>query len=109
MSDPKCHLYLIMSDNSEAIGQVRFELERPDLAVVSISMAKDKRSRGYGTEALELALKQFNKLTDIRQVIAYVKPNNSRSIRMFEKAGFVKVVERSVKGQRALELVWRRE
>jgi len=109
MSDPNCHLYLIMSENSEAIGQVRFELERPDLAVVSISMAKDKRSRGYGTQALELALKQFNNLTDVRQVIAYVKPDNSRSIRTFEKAGFAKAVERSVKGQHALELVWKRE
>jgi UDP-2,4-diacetamido-2,4,6-trideoxy-beta-L-altropyranose hydrolase len=109
MSDPKCHLYLIMSDDSEAIGQIRFELERHDLAVVSISMAKDKRSRGYGTQALELALKQFTNLTDIKQVIAYVKPDNSRSIRTFEKAGFAKAVERNVKGQPALELLWKRK
>lgn len=107
--DPKCHLYIITDENSHPIGQARFEFEKPDSAVVSISMIQDKRSRGFGTQALQLALKHLSNSTEVIQVIAYVKPDNPRSSRAFEKAGFAKTGERNTKGQPAIEFTWQRK
>lgn len=108
MHNQNCRLYIVTSGKSEPIGQIRFDIENPGTAVVSIGIAKPMRNRGYGARALELALRQFSNDADVKQVIAYVKPENSQSMRAFEKAGFAKTAECKVKGQRALQLLWQR-
>lgn len=105
MNDSNCHLYVIMDQNSEPVGQVRFVREE-GRSVVSISIAKGKRGRGYGKEGLLSALKIFSRETGVKQVVAYVRPNNSSSIRMFEKAGFLNQGPHVVEGQDTLALSW---
>jgi UDP-2,4-diacetamido-2,4,6-trideoxy-beta-L-altropyranose hydrolase len=106
MKDPNCHLYLITEENSEPIGQLRFSVIEDSRSVVSISIAKDKRGYGHGTEGLLSALEALSKETAAKEVVAYVKPDNVSSIRMFEKAGFVNQGPRVVEGQNALAFLW---
>ena len=108
MHDPNCYLYVITNEKSEPIGQIRFDIEKPGAAVISVGMERQIRNRGYGTQALELSLRRISKDADVRQVVAYVKPENRQSIRAFEKAGFAKMVECNVKGQPALQFLWQR-
>jgi UDP-2,4-diacetamido-2,4,6-trideoxy-beta-L-altropyranose hydrolase len=110
MADPNCHLYVILNENSTAIGQVRFDIQRKGEAIVSISIAKDKRGHGYGTEALKLALKELVKsVPELRQVKAYVKIANTSSIRIFQRAGFAKEGKLMVENQAALQFRWTRD
>jgi RimJ/RimL family protein N-acetyltransferase len=108
MHDANCHLYIITDESSEPIGQIRYDLQTPDTAVVSISLARDMRNRGYGTKALIFSLRQFSKDVNVQQVIAYIKPQNTPSIRAFEKAGFAESGECEMNGQSALRFSWRR-
>jgi diamine N-acetyltransferase len=54
-----------------------------------IIMAEDHRNQGAGTEALELLLNYAFTVLDLRQVYANVGEDNTASIHLFNKLGFV--------------------
>lgn len=88
-ADPQRAMFIVLDDAQRPIGQVRFEPEDADGgAEVIISIAGDHRGRGLGTEALRAACEAYRPLGLARRVMAYIKPENVASIRIFEKAGF---------------------
>jgi UDP-2,4-diacetamido-2,4,6-trideoxy-beta-L-altropyranose hydrolase len=86
LSDPNCRLYVIECGR-RSIGQIRFEMEQ-NSAVISLSMAPDCRGQGLGTAALQAAMEQLFHTATVKQADAFVKKDNTASLRLFQKAGF---------------------
>ena len=80
-------LQYILVDQDEPVGQVRLTLEGED-AVVSYSIAPDKRGLGYGKEIIRLTQDLARRHSDIHRLVAQVKPSNPASILCFENCGF---------------------
>lgn len=100
-ADPNCHLYIVTDEAKHPVGQVRFDIQPDGSAETSISISKECRNRGYGTEALRLACHAFYQAVQVTRIVAYCKPQNLASIRVFEKAGFVPRGRELVKGHEA--------
>jgi RimJ/RimL family protein N-acetyltransferase len=76
----------------QAVGTARLDVAG-DEALVSLTVAPSHRGRGLGVEMLgALAEEAFTALR-LRRLLARVKPSNTRSRVVFERAGFVLVEE----------------
>jgi RimJ/RimL family protein N-acetyltransferase len=88
--DPKRGLFIIM-DGKIAIGQVRFDTQA-EKAVISVTLDKDYRSKGYGAQSIRQSSQWFlQKNINIKEICGQIKLENEGSIKAFEKAGFEQV------------------
>ncbi len=86
--DAGCFHYLVTDERQRPVGQVRFD-RLPDGSVeTDISIARDFRGRGIGSRMLHLACEALSKTGGIRKVVAYIRPENKASRKVFQKAGF---------------------
>lgn len=90
LCDPRCLLLIATDASSEPMGQVRFDMVSNGEAEVNISLAPAHRGKGYGTVVLSGACREAFHRMELRLIKAYIKPTNSGSIRIFERAGFGK-------------------
>lgn len=58
-------------------------------AGTDISIAREHRARGLGTEALWLACEMLGASGKAARIVARIKSENVASLRAFQKAGFV--------------------
>ena len=71
------------------IGQVRFDIEENNSAVISISIGANYRGFGLALCLLEKALRHFHERErQISKIYAYVKTENMASRYAFIRAGF---------------------
>ncbi len=83
-------LLLLFSVLNQPCGQVRFD-SGGHSAFIDISLDQEFRGRGFGSRMLYLAEEQLRlRKPGITQVIAWVKINNTASVRLFEKSGYKK-------------------
>lgn len=99
IQDPYCY-YLIGIDKDEhPIGQVRFDLDKETQeAEISLSVAPELQGFGYGIALIKSASDLLFHQTSVKIIKAFIKSENSRSIRAFEKAGFYKVADTVIEG-----------
>ncbi|MCM8774884.1 MAG: GNAT family N-acetyltransferase [Candidatus Omnitrophica bacterium] len=107
LQSPKCFIYIIETLEGLLVGQVRFDIRDNKLAEIDIHIQKDQRGRGYGLEALRLACDDLVKNVDLDGLLALVKSDNHRSIRLFHRAGFRERKKCKVKGFQAIEMIRR--
>lgn len=83
------YLFLLAFDKSDNfIGQIRFQLEN-NSATVSISLVKDFRGKGLAKKILiKSCAKVLSEQNNIKNIIAYIRPENKASIKGFESANF---------------------
>lgn len=90
LSSDRCRIFVITEADGTPVGQVRFE--RPEdaspEAEIDFSIALSHRGRGLGTEVLRLACQEYQRENHL-PVIGHVKPSNQRSMKIFERAGFI--------------------
>lgn len=80
-------LYIYEADKT-AVAVVRFDLE-DDAAKVSLTVAPSQRGKNLATPAMDAGLAAMAlEWPHVRYVVAYIKPDNVRSIRMCERSGF---------------------
>jgi len=60
-------------------------LDAPDLGFAFLAR---HRSKGYALECSQAVLERGRKVTQLRRILAITTPDNHRSIRVLEKAGF---------------------
>ncbi|MFB3813279.1 MAG: UDP-2,4-diacetamido-2,4,6-trideoxy-beta-L-altropyranose hydrolase [Terriglobales bacterium] len=102
-------LLLIARDGADRpIGQVRFETEGVE-AVISISVDRAARGKGYGVQLIRMATEQVFASREVKVIHAYIKPGNDDSLRAFVHAGYEKTDDTWIRGQRALHCVRRKE
>ncbi len=87
LTDPATYHLIVETDDGVPIGQVRFDIAG-ESAELTISIAEEYRSRGYGRLALQAASIAVNRDRGVRVIEAYLLPENEVSRRMFENAGW---------------------
>jgi RimJ/RimL family protein N-acetyltransferase len=93
LSDQNCILYYF-SSGDQPVGQVRIEKGKQE-TVIGISVDQDFRGKGISPKMLELACRDFFEKNPGTEIYAYIKEENSASLKAFIKAGF-KHTERTV-------------
>ena len=84
LHDSSCKMF-IFHQNNNPIGFVR--LENDENAVISVTVASDKRGKGFGTEIIKMACSKFWGKSD-RSIFGYIKESNKASLKACKKAGF---------------------
>jgi RimJ/RimL family protein N-acetyltransferase len=105
LHDPSCSLFIAVDNEDTPLGQVRFDIVRDGEAEIDVSIDRDKRGLGYGALLLSKAVKEVFRLTHIRAVHAFIKPNNEASMRAFERAGFKRLSIENVRGNVAVHYI----
>lgn len=106
LKDENCKIFIILSNNNERIGQVRYDIDlRNKAAVVSINIDKKYRKQGAGSEALAVTAKHVMREAALDKVIAFIKKSNIISLAVFKKVGFKKSGITKFKGKEAVCLV----
>jgi len=107
LRDPNAVLYLVVDSADIPAGQVRYQIDGA-AAAVSVSLAPQFRGRGYGQLALKMATEDLFRMTATKQIDAYVKPNNTASLRLFARAGYARVGVETVRSHQAIHFVLQR-
>jgi RimJ/RimL family protein N-acetyltransferase len=100
INDPDCYLYIAENSDRKSVGQVRFELEGND-AVISISLDRNFRGKGYGSMIIALAAQKIFEITEVNVIHAYIKKGNIASKSAFQKAGFILLEHAVINDQQA--------
>ena len=74
--------------NDVPIGQIRFDLIRKDNYLITFSIDKIFRNKGYGVVLIKKSLIRLSNQNIKKRFIAQVRPKNLSSIKVFEKNGF---------------------
>ena len=90
LHDPHCVFYIATDSDDAPIGQARYDLE-DDQGVVSISLDRRVRGKGYGSALLRLSAQKLFATIGLTTIHAYIKSDNLASVRAFEKAGYTNV------------------
>ncbi len=98
---------LMAETGTGLIGVIRFELEAPPSAVVSVTLAPEARGRGWGAKLIVQGTHRFAAVTGTTEVHAFIKPDNRASVVAFERAGYGPADETVMAGAPALQRVWR--
>ena len=86
------------------VGQVRYAMEG-NRAILSINVDPARKGRGWGRELLYFSTRTLFRERNIEAVDAFVRLNNSPSLRLFEQAGFESIGNRTIDGQIAAHFV----
>jgi UDP-2,4-diacetamido-2,4,6-trideoxy-beta-L-altropyranose hydrolase len=104
LNDLNCFFYIAMNERRVPIGQVRFDNNGKE-TLISVSLDKKFRGRGYGSRIIELASQEFFMVSNDKVVHAYIKQGNNTSNKAFLLAGFKRVGKTNICGQSAIHLV----
>lgn len=82
--------YIGFNSEHQPIGYIRFDLDRnlDNQPVTSIAIAPTERGKGFGSRLIAAGVDLMRSVEGFHQVHAYIKPDNTASLRSFEKAGF---------------------
>ncbi len=88
ISSDKCRFYIITDLENNFLGQVRFNIE--DItATISISLTPKVRGKGIGSNVLLLSIDKLeHEVNSIETIIAFVREENKKSIKLFIKNKF---------------------
>lgn len=90
--------------DGQLIGFVEANLEllgNPAEANIAYGVFPGWRGRGFAARAIDLVAKYLRSATEARVIVLQIAPENTRSIRVAEKAGFERIgVREAVEGKR---------
>lgn len=84
--DPQVHLW-IAEEHGAPVAQVRVDVDE-STGVVSVAVAPSHRGRGIGSEVLRAMAICIAEDERVHVLRALVHPDNTPSVRAFERAGF---------------------
>lgn len=90
--------------NRRRVGQVRVDLQAGS-GEISVSIASANRRKGYAAISVDRVCRHiFKKYPKINKIFAYIRPENTASIKTFEKARFRGRSIVKYKGNKALKM-----
>jgi RimJ/RimL family protein N-acetyltransferase len=90
--------YLVFDKKDGFIGQIRFEL-MDGSAVTSISISSEFRGKGLSKKIIkEACTKIFSEIHSLKNIIAYIRPENNVSINSFLSSGFILAGDETING-----------
>ena len=90
LNSPDCFFYLFLNEQQTAVGQVRIDNVNYE-CIIGISIDENFRGKGLGTEMLNQACNAYFEQAPNGEIIAYVKEENTASLKLFTSAGFIKI------------------
>jgi spore coat polysaccharide biosynthesis predicted glycosyltransferase SpsG/RimJ/RimL family protein N-acetyltransferase len=108
LATPTCRIFIAETHPATPVGQVRFEVGAAGEATISISIGAQFRGTGLASPLIERGVEVVFAESWAAVVHAYIKPDNTASIRAFERAGFCFVDKVLQRGCDAVHLVTRR-
>lgn len=108
LCDQNCLFYVGIGPDGNLIGQIRFDVKGSE-AVVSLGLTPHFRGKGLGPSLIVRGFEQFFTQSNAHTVHAYIKADNQRSIKAFEKAGFKDAGPTEVYGAPAWHFVLHRD
>ncbi|QGQ20257.1 GNAT family N-acetyltransferase [Cellulomonas sp. JZ18] len=88
LADPSRTL-LVVEDPTGPLGTVRFDARGNEEVEVSLALAPERRGGGLAVAVLAAALAHLRATArPMPSVLAYVRPDNAASLRLFQRAGF---------------------
>jgi UDP-2,4-diacetamido-2,4,6-trideoxy-beta-L-altropyranose hydrolase len=87
------------------VGQVRFDIKEGESAEIDVSIDKERRGLGYGKLLLELAAAELFQTTSVRTIDSFIKIENIKSIRAFEKAKYKRIGPLVMHGEQSVRYV----
>jgi LmbE family N-acetylglucosaminyl deacetylase/RimJ/RimL family protein N-acetyltransferase len=87
------------------IGQVRFDFKNRNYAEVNIALDPAFRKKGLGTRMLVGACELMFREEELKRIIAHIKLENLVSVRAFEKAGFINIGLKNIRGFNTIEML----
>jgi UDP-2,4-diacetamido-2,4,6-trideoxy-beta-L-altropyranose hydrolase len=109
LSNRNCFLFIAEDSAGVPVGQVRFEVVSNNEVVISISVVREKRGKGFGSTIIRLASQKLFELAEIKVIHAYIKQNNKASFRAFMKAGYKESGVTVINGHPAVHLVLQKQ
>jgi len=97
LTDPNYVIYIVLNEEEVPVGEARFDFSGQSQAEISIMIANPWRQKGYGKEVILSGVEKVFASTSIHTLHAYIKPENTASLKSFEKAGFVNLGPRQIK------------
>jgi RimJ/RimL family protein N-acetyltransferase len=108
LKDPLCLFFIALNEDCEPIGQVRYDIDDKE-AVISVSLAKEIRGKGYGSQLIRLASERVLDSSEVNEIHAYIKQENKASIHAFVKAGFQEFGTSTIHGRKAIKFTVKQE
>ncbi|MBN1586750.1 MAG: GNAT family N-acetyltransferase [Candidatus Omnitrophica bacterium] len=105
LADEDSRLYVAESAQGQHVGLVRFVRSAPEHAEVGIVLDPAFRGKGLGGPLLQGGIERMRADWGPLEILADIKPENAGSLRLFEKAGFVRVGESEYAGQPCVRYV----
>lgn len=99
LRDPNCFIYIAEIQGAPA-GMVRYEISG-DTAVVGILVGDNFRGKGLASEFLTSTAELYFE-GNTPSILAYIKKNNTASVKSFEKAGYKKIRDEIVHGHESV-------
>lgn len=88
LKDENCMMYLFEDHDGNKVGQVRIQKDAK-VAVIGVSADEKFRGKGYASKMIRQASDAFLQAFPGSCVEAYIKVENTASVKAFEKAGFI--------------------
>jgi len=104
LNEPNCVFQIATTGREIPAGQIRYDLDG-DHAVVSISLDREFRGKGYGSLLIWHSAQELFHTMPVTTIHAYVKQGNEASVRAFQKAGYRKLGQTTIRDQEAVHLV----
>lgn len=101
LRDEQCQ-WIIYEDEESAVGTVRVDAISALEGEISLTIAPEYRGQGLAPHLLKRAVRQLFASTALSRIRALIKPENTASVRAFERAGFICVGTAHAKGSEAL-------
>ena len=106
ITSPTCFFY-VGSDHAKPVGQIRFDVNGAE-ATLSISLSKEARGHGHGPALIVRGSQQLFADSNATIIRAYVNPENTVSLRAFEKAGYAPAEDSLIQGKSLRQFVLKR-
>lgn len=104
---PDCYFFMVLVESGLAAGYVRFESKKDkDENVISVALTPEFRGKGLGFVAIQQSSMLFLNMSEARTITAYVRSDNKRSLKSFQKAGFAVVADLKNKGVHTIKLAY---
>lgn len=100
LRDANCLLLICVNDQGNSLGLVRFDLAG-DEAIISINLDLNIRGQGLAVFIIIRTVDELLKRCNISKVSAFIKTQNLRSAKAFERAGFSKIGLTAINGYEA--------
>ena len=83
--------HVVLDEENNFLGQVRFNMQE-ETATVSISLTEQLLGKGKSKQILHANIEfLFREYIDIKQIDAFISPENKASLKLFQSLGFTKV------------------